>query len=37
VTLEGLVLNETESRMAEHDAWFLFGVDKVINKLDVRE
>lgn len=37
VTLEGLVLNETEREMAEHDAWYLFGVDNVINKLEVRE
>ncbi|HLA09602.1 MAG TPA: BON domain-containing protein [Pyrinomonadaceae bacterium] len=37
VTLEGLVSNETESEMAEHDAWYLFGVDKVINKLEARE
>ena len=37
VTLEGLVSNATESEMAEHDAWYLFGVDNVINKLEVRE
>lgn len=35
VTLEGLVSNQTESEMAEHDAWYLFGVDRVINKLEV--
>jgi osmotically-inducible protein OsmY len=37
VTLEGLVANETEKQMAEFDAWYVFGVDKVINKLAVRE
>lgn len=36
VTLEGLVPNDTESQMAEHDAWYLFGVDKVINRLEVQ-
>jgi osmotically-inducible protein OsmY len=35
VTLEGLLTNETESQMAEHDVWYVFGVDKVINKLEV--
>lgn len=37
VTLEGLVTNETEKQMAAFDAWYVFGVDKVINKLAVRE
>lgn len=37
VTLDGLVLNETESKMAEHDAWYLFGVDRVVNRLEVRQ
>ena len=37
VTLEGLVANETEKQMAEFDAWYVFGVDKIINKLAVRE
>jgi len=36
VTLEGLVSSEAESEMAEQDAWYIFGVDRVINKLDVR-
>jgi osmotically-inducible protein OsmY len=35
VTLEGLVSNETESEMAEHDAWYVFGVDRVLNRLEV--
>lgn len=37
VTLEGLVSNQTESQMAEHDAWYVFGVDKVVNKLEPRQ
>jgi osmotically-inducible protein OsmY len=37
VTLEGLVINAIQGRMAENDAWYVFGVDKVINKLNVRE
>jgi osmotically-inducible protein OsmY len=36
VTLEGLVSNETESEMAEHDAWYVFGVDRVLNRLEVQ-
>lgn len=36
VTLEGLVANEKEKEMAEADAWFIFGVDKVINRLQVQ-
>jgi osmotically-inducible protein OsmY len=35
VTLEGLVANDTERDMAEYDAWYVFGVDKVINALAV--
>ena len=37
VTLDGLVPNEKEREMAEADAWFTFGVDKVINKIEVLE
>lgn len=37
VTLEGLVTNETEKELAEFDAWYVFGVDKVVNKLVVQE
>lgn len=37
VTLEGLVANDLEKDMAECDAWYVFGVDRVINKLGVRE
>jgi osmotically-inducible protein OsmY len=36
VTLEGLAANETEKHMAECDAWYVFGVDKVINALAVK-
>lgn len=35
VTLEGLVNKEEDRHMAELDAWYLFGVDKVINRIDV--
>ena len=34
VTLEGLVANEVESRMAEMDAWYVIGVDRVDNRLE---
>jgi len=33
VTLEGLVVNNAESEMAEMDAWYVFGVDRVVNRL----
>ncbi len=36
VTLEGLVPSHSEKEMAEMDAWYAFGVDKVINRLEVR-
>lgn len=35
VTLEGQVRSEAERRRAEFDAWALFGVDKVVNRLAV--
>lgn len=35
VTLEGLVRNETQRRMAEADAWYVFRVDRVTNLLRV--
>jgi osmotically-inducible protein OsmY len=35
VTLEGLVNKEEDRHTAELDAWYLFGVDKVINRIDV--
>lgn len=36
VTLEGLVPKEAEREMAEFDAWYVFGVDRVENKIEVR-
>jgi osmotically-inducible protein OsmY len=36
VTLEGLVRTEAQKEMAENDAWYIFGVDKVINRISVR-
>jgi len=35
VRLQGLVPTESEKEMAEADAWYVFGVDKVVNELDV--
>ncbi|HEY8460533.1 MAG TPA: BON domain-containing protein [Blastocatellia bacterium] len=35
VTLDGAVNSEAEKNMAEYDAWFVFGVDKVINNIQV--
>jgi osmotically-inducible protein OsmY len=37
VTLEGMVPKAKEIEMAESDAWYVFRVDKVINKLRVAE
>lgn len=34
-TLDGVVKNETEKRLAEADAWYLFGVNDVDNRLAV--
>ena len=34
VTLDGFALNQEEKEMAEMDAWYIFGVDKVINQLE---
>jgi osmotically-inducible protein OsmY len=36
VTLEGIVATDGERRRAEFDAWYLFDVDKVVNRLEVR-
>jgi osmotically-inducible protein OsmY len=35
VTLEGSVPTEQQKRRAEMDAWYLSGVDRVINKLQI--
>jgi osmotically-inducible protein OsmY len=36
VTLEGSARTEEERRQAEYDAWCLFAVDGVVNRIDVR-
>ncbi|HUW79546.1 MAG TPA: BON domain-containing protein, partial [Acidocella sp.] len=36
VTLTGSVPRKAERKLAEDDAWYVFGVDKVVNQLDVR-
>lgn len=36
VTLEGDAPSVPHKEMAECDAWYVFGVDKVINRLEVR-
>jgi osmotically-inducible protein OsmY len=36
VTLEGVVPKDAEREMAESDTWYVFGVDKVDNRLSVR-
>jgi len=36
VTLEGSVRSDEERRRAEFDAWALFAVDDVVNRIDVR-
>jgi osmotically-inducible protein OsmY len=36
VTLEGEAASEPQKEMAESDAWYVFGVDKVDNRLEVR-
>ena len=36
VTLKGSFPNQTMHRMAEHDAWFVFGVRDVVNKIRIR-
>lgn len=36
VTLGGYVRNENEREQAERDAWAVFGVDNVVNRIEVR-
>jgi len=36
VTLDGYVRSDQEKRQAERDAWSLFAVDKVVNRIEVR-
>jgi osmotically-inducible protein OsmY len=37
VTLEGDVPSMPQKEMAEFDAWYVFGVDKVVNHIEVRQ
>ncbi len=36
VTLSGLVSGAGEREMAEYDAWYVYGVDDVVNRIEVR-
>jgi len=36
VTLEGDAPSAPQKEMAEFDAWYVFGVDKVDNRMEVR-
>jgi osmotically-inducible protein OsmY len=36
VTLEGDVPSQEQKEMAEFDAWYVFGVDRVVNQLEMR-
>ncbi len=36
VTLDGIVPSESEREMAEADAWYVFAVDKVVNRIEVK-
>ena len=36
VTLEGLVPHQAIREMAEFDTWYVFGVDRVVNMLEVQ-
>lgn len=36
VTLAGMVPSAAEREMAEFDAWYIFGVDQVVNRIEVR-
>jgi osmotically-inducible protein OsmY len=36
VTLDGLVPTKSERDIAEHDAWYVFGVENVVNRIVVR-
>lgn len=36
VLLQGLVPSQGERSMAENDAWYVFGVDGVVNHVEVR-
>jgi osmotically-inducible protein OsmY len=36
VTLTGSVPRQAERKLAEDDAWYIFGVDQVVNQLEIR-
>lgn len=36
VTLDGVAVGERQKEMAEADAWYVFGVNEVINRIEVR-
>jgi len=36
VTIEGVVPTESERDTAEHDAWYVFGVEDVVNRINVK-
>jgi osmotically-inducible protein OsmY len=36
ITLDGVVDTHAEMEFAVHDAWYVFGVDKVVNNLALR-
>jgi len=36
MTLEGVVPNASIREIAEFDAWYVFGVDRVVNRLQVQ-
>lgn len=36
VTLSGEVPSQAQREMAEFDAWYVFGVDRVVNRIEVR-
>lgn len=35
ITLDGLVPTASKRNMAEHDAWYVFGVENVVNRIAV--
>ena len=35
VILDGLVPTESERDMAEHDAWYVYGVENVVNRIAI--
>jgi osmotically-inducible protein OsmY len=35
ITLRGLADNDRQKHLIELDAWYLFGVDKVVNELEI--